>query len=292
MGIVFDILAEIETSGAGLESLTVWQALSWVAFGFGAVVLIFWLIRNKGIDTLESAPVRLNKMRLHTPLIQLFAWVLLISVTGILIKKRFGDPLTIQGQLAQYVGLLAINSAMIGSILVVAFMNFHGRLKGFGINYKTLGKDAGWGFVNYIAAMPVVMICISIVVRFGKLYYGADFEIPKNESLELLGQINIGFKILVIFSAAFVVPVFEELLFRGLIQSTLRTHLNSSWMAIILTSLVFVVMHGIWLHWLPLMALSVCMGYAYEKSGSILRSIFIHVMFNSVSIIGTLLNSG
>lgn len=135
------------------------------------------------------------------------------------------------------------------------------------------------------------MISIWIVVHVGKAFVGGDFDLPKNESLELLTEISVGFKILVIFSAAFVVPVFEEFLFRGLIQSTLRTHLHSSWLAIVLTSLVFVAMHGIWQHWLPLMALSVCMGYAYEKSGSILRSICIHIIFNSVSITGALLGA-
>jgi len=288
MGKIIDMLGEIESVKGFFGAVSVSEILTMIIFAAGVVILVCWLVRNKVFSSLDSAPARVNKMHLHTPLIQLFAWVVLISMTGYLVKERYGNPLSIQGQLALYVGMLAVELGMICSILVVAFSNFHGRLEGFGINYKTLPKDIGWGIVNYIAAMPLVLISIWIVVHVGKAYVGGDFELPKNESLELLTEISVGFKILVIFSAAFVVPVFEEFLFRGLIQSTLRTHLRSSWLAIILTSLVFVAMHGIWLHWLPLMALSVCMGYAYEKSGSILRSVCIHVIFNSVSIAGAL----
>ena len=292
MGNIFHISGELESLIDALESVTFSQVLNTFAFAAGVVILIFWLIRNKGFSALDSAPARLNKMRLHTPVFQLVIWVVLFMITGSIIRWRFEEPLGIQAQLSQYVGLLAVELGMICSILVVAYMNFHGRLEGFGLKYKTLGKDIGWGVVNYFAVMPLVLASIWIVVFAGKMFIGPDFQLPKNDSLELLTQIQIGFKILVVFSAAFVVPVFEELLFRGLIQSFFRTHLHSPWLAIFLASMVFVVMHGIWQHWLPLMALSVCMGYAYEKSGSILRPICIHIIFNSVSITAALLGAG
>jgi len=41
-------------------------------------------------------------------------------------------------------------------------------------------------------------------------------------------------------------------------------------------------------HWPALLVLSMSMGYAYEKSGSLFRPIFIHSIFNATSIIATL----
>ncbi|MBW8015001.1 MAG: CPBP family intramembrane metalloprotease [Planctomycetes bacterium] len=274
-----------------LGSATVFEFLSTITIVVGVGILIYWLIRNKGFSLVEFSPARVNKMRLHTPLMQLFIWIILIMLSGSLIRLRFEEPLSVQGQLAMSIAMLAVELGMIFSILVIAFMNFHGRFDGFGLNFRTLGKDIGWGAVNYVAAIPIIAVSMLIVIGLGKIFISADFELAKHESLELLTQIHVGFQIVVIFSAALVVPVFEELLFRGLIQTALRTHLQSPWLAIVLTSMVFVVMHGIWQHWLPLMALSVCMGYAYEKSGSILRSICIHVIFNSVSIAGVLLGA-
>jgi membrane protease YdiL (CAAX protease family) len=284
----FHILSQTGTETGFFGTFTISQALSVLTVIAGIAILIAWLIRNKGFSALDSAPPRVNKMRLHTPLLQFGIWIVLVSLTGYLIRKRFGDPLPPQGQLALYIGMLAVQIGMIFSILVVAFSNFHLRFKGFGLNPRTLPKDIGWAIVNYIAAMPLVLFSIWIIVSIGKQFVTGDFEFPKNESLEELMQFQTGLKIVVIFSLAVVVPILEELLFRGLIQSTLRTHLHSPWLAIFLTSLIFVVMHPNWQHWLPLMALSVCMGYAYEKSGSILRSITIHILFNSISIVGAL----
>lgn len=289
---IFHITGEVGPETVFLGTITLSQffsALSTIVFISGVAILISWLIRNKGFSALDSAPVRLNKMRLRTPLLQLFIWIILVMLSGSLIRQRFGEPLPIQGQYALYISLLAVELGMICSVMVIVSLNFQGRIKGFGLDFKTLPKDLGWALVNYIAAMPLIMISVWVIIYLGKLVAGADFALPKNQSLELLMQVHVTLKIILILSAAFIVPIFEELLFRGLIQSTLRTHLGSPWLAIIFTSVVFVAMHGIWLHWLPLMALSVCMGYAYEKSGSILRPICIHIAFNTVSIIGALL---
>jgi membrane protease YdiL (CAAX protease family) len=291
MRYIFSILGENNSASAFLGAITVSDVLSSIIFICGVFVLINWQKRNKGFSALDSAPLRVNKMRLHVPLLQLFIWVILVAMTDFLVRRRFGEPLPVSGQYAFYFGMLAVQSGMIGSILIVAFTNFHGGFKEFGLDFKTLPNDIKWAGVNYVAVTPVILCCVWIVVCAGKLVYGSDYQLPKNQSLEMLSQIPMFLKIIVIFSAALVVPIFEELLFRGLIQSTIRTYLHSPWLAIIFSSMIFVVLHGNKSHWLALMALSICIGYAYEKSGSILRSICIHVIFNSVSIAGALLGS-
>jgi membrane protease YdiL (CAAX protease family) len=51
---------------------------------------------------------------------------------------------------------------------------------------------------------------------------------------------------------------------------------------------MFAVMHADAGHWPALLALSMSMGYSYEKSGSLFRPIFIHSLFNAASIIAVL----
>ena len=83
-------------------------------------------------------------------------------------------------------------------------------------------------------------------------------------------------------------PVFEEFLFRGLIQSTARSYLKSPWLAIIATSLLFALMH-LPEHWPAIFILSLAIGYSYERSGSLFRPIFIHIMFNTANVCAALL---
>jgi membrane protease YdiL (CAAX protease family) len=61
-----------------------------------------------------------------------------------------------------------------------------------------------------------------------------------------------------------------------------------AWIAILISSGLFAATHADTGHWPALFVLGVCLGYAYEKSGSLFRPIFIHSLFNATSIIAVL----
>ena len=63
---------------------------------------------------------------------------------------------------------------------------------------------------------------------------------------------------------------------------------HGAWPAIAISSLLFTMTHADAGHWPALFVLGICMGYAYEKSGSLFRPIFIHSIFNAISVIATL----
>lgn len=94
---------------------------------------------------------------------------------------------------------------------------------------------------------------------------------------------------LIVFNAIVVVPLTEEIFFRGLFQTMLRSYITKPWPAIIFASLVFVAFHENPQHWPALFAPSLCLGYAYEKSGSLFRPIFIHCLFNAMSVFAAML---
>ena len=106
-----------------------------------------------------------------------------------------------------------------------------------------------------------------------------------------------------------VVPLLEEMLFRGLFQTTIRSYIesfrslmvreskpekeqakyiNGAWLAIVISSLLFTINHANAGHFPALFVLGVCLGYSYEKSGSLFRPVFIHAIFNAISVIATL----
>jgi len=60
------------------------------------------------------------------------------------------------------------------------------------------------------------------------------------------------------------------------------------WLAIVISSGLFAMMHANPGHWPALFVLGIGMGYAYEKSGSLLQPIFIHALFNATTIAATL----
>jgi membrane protease YdiL (CAAX protease family) len=93
---------------------------------------------------------------------------------------------------------------------------------------------------------------------------------------------------LTILNATLLAPLYEEVLFRGHLQTALTAALQRSrWPAIVIASALFAMMHDGWT--MPAMfALSLAIGVAYEWSGSLWVAIAIHVAFNATSTVSFL----
>ena len=82
-----------------------------------------------------------------------------------------------------------------------------------------------------------------------------------------------------IVSIVIVAPIFEEILFRGLIYNRLKTGMPI-WIAAVISSLIFGVVHGhiIWVIYATLLALVFV--YLFELTGSLFTCIFAHFIYN------------
>ncbi len=90
-------------------------------------------------------------------------------------------------------------------------------------------------------------------------------------------------------SVIVIIPMIEEFLFRGLLQTWMRYHLGKVW-AILLTSLIFATAHfsvqqGIFNFELiaSLFVLSCFLGYLWERQGNLIASVTLHATVNAVS---------
>jgi membrane protease YdiL (CAAX protease family) len=78
-----------------------------------------------------------------------------------------------------------------------------------------------------------------------------------------------------------VIPFFEELIFRGFLQPALERHVRP-WLAIFLTSLAFGAMHGV-AAVVPIAGLSLVLGYARQRTGSVWAAFALHAVNNSLA---------
>jgi membrane protease YdiL (CAAX protease family) len=173
-------------------------------------------------------------------------------------------------------------------MLIIARKTFARGVKGFGINRKKLIKDTPWAVINLLGTFPMILFGLWITLILGRLFADTDFSLEVHQTLDTLADAGVGLKILVVIFAGLIVPVFEELLFRGFFQTTLRSLSNSPWAGIIITSIFFSILHPP-THIPALFMLSIGLGYAYERSGSLFRPILMHIFFNGLSVIMTLL---
>ena len=265
----------------------------------GLIFFGMWLLRTGwGRRSLSDSVSREHRMPAYVPFVVFFIWFSLFSA-GIFFTTFFSRLEDWQEVLAQ--NIVFSGSAIVGSAVVIFTVRkyFAKGLKGFGLDFQTAGKDFGWGFINLLAVWPLVLLAIILIILLGKLFYGPGYEMQKHEELELIAQYpQVSVRVVILVTTVFIVPVFEEFLFRGLFQTMVRSFLenlesrfkggNGAWTAIIICSALFATVHSTASHWPALFVLSMCMGYAYEKSGSLFRSITVHLLFNLSSVLATL----
>ncbi len=255
----------------------------------GAVFLLCWLTGFAGPIDLGRCPLRRNRLPVYLPFIYMAVWVVVVSNAMVIIDWAGARLPSWRQEIFKYLTLSIIELALIVSLVCFGWQGFARRLKGFGLNLRTMVPDLGAAVVNLISALPLVLLGIWLMTYLGRLFVGPDFNMQANEGLTVvIGNSQPSLRALMFVFLVLIAPVFEEMLFRGLLQSVIRGLTPGPWAAIVITSVFFAVSHPL-THLPALFVLSCCMGYAYEKSGSLLRPIFIHVLFNAANITVALL---
>jgi membrane protease YdiL (CAAX protease family) len=280
---LFNIIAEIsppETgtiASAATESF--WDPASIVLCTAGLCIGIVWLFWYDGFAALKKAPTRRHRRGfIFWPAAILTCWIVLMGALLAAIKTDAGSYLT----------HAVLEIILITAMLIIARKSFTRGFKGFGINGKHLIKDTPWAAINLLGTLPLILFGLWVTLTLGRLFKDSGFSLEVHQTLDILTGASVGLRILVVIFAALIVPVFEELLFRGFFQTALRSLSGSPWTGIVLTSIFFAILHPP-THIPALFMLSCGLGYAYERSGSLLRPILMHIFFNGFSVAMTLL---
>lgn len=259
---------------------------------FLAGILIFsnWLLKTSlGRAALADSVPRRNNMPVHLPFIPLIIWFGAVSVPASVVEAVGGEWTGQQRAFADNLILCVGAIAVMGVIIFLARAHFARRLAGFGLNVKTIGRDFLAAVVNLVSVWPLMTVVIMMTILFGGYIWGPKYTIEQHEELKMIAAYpQLSVRVLIGITTVIIVPAFEEMLFRGMFQTMIRSFLAKPWLSIVIASGLFAAVHSNAGHWPGLFVLSMCMGYAYEKSGSLLRPIFIHSLFNASSIIATL----
>jgi membrane protease YdiL (CAAX protease family) len=256
----------------------------------GLILLGGWLLKTSwGRNALADSAPRRNNMPAYLPFIPLLIWFGGISLALSIAGKALPDlPEWQNAFLDNFITCIGAIAAMV-LIIFLAKSHFARQLKGFGLKVKTIPKDFLVAVVNLFSVWPIVVLMIILTIFLGQFIQGPDFKLPRHQELELItAHPQLSLRLLIIITAIGVVPVFEEMLFRGMFQTMIRSFVIKPWLSILVSSGLFAMAHPNPEHWPALFALSMSMGYAYEKSGSLFRPIFIHSLFNATSVIAAL----
>jgi len=163
------------------------------------------------------------------------------------------------------------------------------KMKDAGLTPMRPIRDLGVAAV----AVPVMIVLtagLSAVVLFANEKLGGPQPENGHALIGVLTKTESMFVILMLtFSAVVVAPVMEELFFRGFIQTALLGVFgqNNRWTAVLTTSVFFGVIHYGAVPWIMLPSLilvGIVLGWIYERTGSLLCCILVHMGFNGFNI--------
>ena len=160
---------------------------------------------------------------------------------------------------------------------ILAFDLFVTRPKGFKLNFNFSSRSP----ITYILVlmMMIGMMLISEFLTsfipttgpvFGGLY---EFFSKQMESIALDG-------FLLVIMVAVLAPIFEEILFRGIILKGMLNRGVEPMKAIIFSSLIFGIIHGNPWQFLGAFLLGLVLGFVYYKTRSLLLPILLHAFNN------------
>ena len=139
--------------------------------------------------------------------------------------------------------------------------------------------------VTLLVAVIAVGLCPVVLRATEKLVLclAPGFEFTAHPTIEALheSQPSAGVVAILWIGAVALAPVAEEVFFRGILQTLAVNVVRRRGVAIGLTSVAFGLVHYSQPQVIPaLVVLAVLIGYAYERTGSLIPPILIHAVFN------------
>ena len=165
-------------------------------------------------------------------------------------------------------------------LVIVTLLQFRGFDVGAlaGFFRVSFFRTLGTGAILLFFAYPLVGFSEAINQRF----FGGGSS--KQSIVEFFGTSRtIEQRVMIIVFAVAIAPIIEEFIFRFFIYGVLKRYVGCL-LGIMLSSLLFAAAHAHLPSFVPLFILGSCFAIAYEWSGSILVSMTMHSLFNSLTL--------
>ncbi|MBI2167506.1 MAG: CPBP family intramembrane metalloprotease [Candidatus Omnitrophica bacterium] len=157
-----------------------------------------------------------------------------------------------------------------------------------GGNWRDLGfkgvrffKDMGVGLAGYAGLVPIFVLSLVAVVLAAQWL---SYEPPPHPLVEVFLEEEKrapGVVLYSLFLACVAGPLFEEIFFRGFCYPALKKRWGMG-TGLVLSAAFFALIHQNAFAFFPIFILGLGLGYLYEKRGTLIPSIVLHVVHNSI----------
>lgn len=254
--------------------------LKWIAGVLGVGSLFVWTMA--GIQLRHRLPI-LEPTRDRPPEMHWIPLVLTLTWLGVNLSQLFSSP--VRGGDAP--GLKAVFEQIQVQLVLLAgcgvplFLQRRVPVREYGFHLRDPGGQLSDGMLGFLASViPVVLVFLATVPwRTTENQHGLLRLLKVDTSLQTL--------LWIVFLAAILAPLVEELMYRVVLQTWLEKVVPQR-EAMIVVALLFSLMHQL-PDAIPLFPLALILGYVYQQRRSYLSVVLIHMLFNGANLIFLLL---
>lgn len=156
-------------------------------------------------------------------------------------------------------------------------------LGSLGLRFENFVRNTAAGFLGYLKILPLFAGSLALVILVSQLI---GTEPPPHPLVGILVEEEERNPFLIFYSivlACVIGPIIEEIFFRGFCYPAIKKRWGKAF-AVFITAFVFAAIHGSLFAFLPVFILGIALAFLYEKYGSLVPSIVMHVVHNSLFI--------
>ena len=163
-----------------------------------------------------------------------------------------------------------------GYLLIIVLFFGKGYVK---LSFGRIEKPMVWPAVGMsvliATSQAFVLFSALSLLDVDLLYQGEELERRQQFFSGIAGALN----------ACIFGPIMEEICFRGLVLDGLLKTRCRPWLAILISALLFALLHGLGANFVTAMLFGILVGWLYWRTGSIIPGIIIHITNNSLTAI-------
>ena len=138
--------------------------------------------------------------------------------------------------------------------------------------FKEVNKGLYWGLI--VLAVNLIMGLIMYLV-----FSALGLEVAPQNATNIINKTNKDNFILVFIAIVVAAPIAEEIIFRGVVYKTLANYFSTT-IAILLSGIVFSLLHLDWFFILQISVMGILLAYCYRKTQTLITPIVAHMVVN------------
>ncbi|HWB19805.1 MAG TPA: CPBP family intramembrane glutamic endopeptidase [Phycisphaerales bacterium] len=274
--------------------------LSNLVFAAIGLVMLIWIIRARK-HTLKHAAGGLAPCEAPIAFL-LFLAVFFASAGAILVKQLLFGTESIAESQPETISLaeqdkiqLSMHLCQLPFMLFFAWLVHHPKAflspasRALSARRFSPPRTFKFGVLTLLCVLPVVILSQTVMELLWQVFGLGPVSRLAHETLKSLVEApHDRWMALSMFLAAIIAPIFEETIYRGLLQGGLRRMGFTAWPAILFTSVVFTSAHITAIPPYALIAiftLSLGFGWVFERTGRLVSSIIMHALFNVLNLV-------